>query len=245
MQYTKKFRSHGIDEKDFRIVKSIFQNPKGSTEISEEINIPRPTVLFRLNKMLERGLVKKGGKRPDIKWLPSKVCLNIIENNGEVLNENKTRGITNIENRLKRFLKGAENKRVFYLKNTSYIRNADKKFSINYKKAADKLILKGGIVQEGVTSISGSIYYKRIELDRRPDYIKKMVSWVVVDDEYIDKEDSFLILEDTVLVINLEEEYLKEIRSMTLSKMIITHIRNLSRMGKKINLSRFIKEECI
>ena len=244
MQYTKRFRSHGIDEKDFKILKRIFKSPKGSTEISDEVSMPRPTVLFRLNKMSDRGLIIKSGSRPYIKWSPSKVCFNIIENDGNPITESKTKGIVNIENRLKRLLEEACNKRVFYLKNVSYIRNADKKFSKDYKNSADYLILKGNVLQEGITSISGSVYYRKMDPERRPLNIKKMVSWIVVDDEYIDDEDSFLILEDTVLIINLEKEYLKEVRSSTLAKMIISQIRNLSRMGKKINLSRFIKEEC-
>lgn len=243
MQYTKRLRSHGIDAKDFKILQKILDEPKGSTDISEESSIPRPTVLFRLNKMSDRGLVIKGGVRPIINWSPSKTCLKILNGSEGALTENKTKGILNIEKRLKRLFEEAERKRIYYLQNYNHLRNSDEKLSDEYKKVSDFLIVNGKVIQEGVTSTSGGIYYRKMEISRRPENIKKMISWVIVDDEYMDNEDSFFVLGDRVFIINLEKEYLKEIESATLSGIIINHIKNLSRMGRKIDISRFIKSD--
>ncbi len=242
MKYSKKYKALGLDKKDFDILKKIINEPRRSFDISNEVGITRSTILFRLNRLMNKGLVEKEGKRPSIIWKATDEAYSIISvDDQKVENEIAIAGIENIEHKLKEFILSSRNKRIYFIESKDHIRYNKEKMSDSFFESVRKSGALKTIIQEGVSPESALPEILKHHGSKKFNK-DKMISWSVIPDDYLDIKDTFYASGSKVLIVNLKEETLIELENESLAYVIKNHVGILSRLGRKVGFSDFIQK---
>lgn len=240
MKFKEANRLYGLNKDDFRIIKLLADEPKSSFYVSKKLKKPRSTILFRLNKLAERGAVKKIGARPNVFW-ESKIEISSANSSHSQINNNSETithsGISQVEKIWIKIIEDLKGK-LYFLETPHLSKNLNSKLSESFLIRCRRAVIKNKVIQEGVTSMSAlTKKSKESHVDK-----DKMISWSIVPDEKIPFHDSFIVRSDRVFIINLDEDKITEIRNKSLSILVIQNIKSIARHGKKVSFSKAVED---
>lgn len=239
----------GINTKENKIINRLEEkSPAKVTDIAKNINTPRTTVYFLLNKLEDREIVEKikianhyewqlisnldfsqklekilklSGKSKDVEIHSGQD--KIIEAYEQILNFNKTNRIYTIQGN-----KSAKHaiERI----------NKQKLYDIHQKTKKDKIIIEGIIGQSSLK------LFKQMSSSDLQSHFGRPVIAYVVPDKYVDFDVDIIIHKNTVMLINFKNETVIINKEGFLTDLIKSLYSLMIDQSDKIDLNKYIKE---
>lgn len=227
------------------------------TEISLQTRVKRTTVNFLLNKLLERGIIKKTKVIGHFEWqladdnhlaekinslygffnlTLSKALINLPDIGVEIFKSQKA-----IEDAYYQSLKINKNNRVYAIQGNKSIR-AQKSLNQTYLNDIQKQLKQKKIIIEGIVGKKSLEYFDNLPLYLLKNYENRLTVAYLINDELVDFDLDILILDKEVLLINYEKKLTVKIKNGSIRLAIKALYETMKFSSRKIDLNSYLKK---
>lgn len=227
------------------------------TIISRQTGVKRTTVNFLLNKLAERGIIKKHKIIGHYEWqladenhlaekinalygffnlTLSKALINLPDIGVEIFKSQSA-----IEDAYRQSLKINKGSRVYAIQGNKSIK-AQKSLSYKYLNEIQNQFKQKKIIIEGITGEKSLRFFDDLPLSLLKDYENRLVVVYLIEDELIDFDMDILILDKEVILINFEKKLVIKIKNDTIRTVIKALYDTMKFSARKIDLNSYLRE---
>ncbi len=251
MHYTNNLKTLGIEEKDFKILKFLFENEENpdntSSILSRMIDLPRTSVSFRLDNLEKRFLVKNKKGNKERFWSLTQQAKNILRKESkEKIHIEKVEGLGNLVKVFESILENKNNERIYVIEPSGQVEKYQNKvkqgelLKINLKLL--DLFKNKEHISETVTGEKSLEVLKTVPKEILKEMWGRATIINLVSDEYLSFSDYILVYFGKVYFLNLAKETGIIVSDKNFAESIKNTIINLTKFGRKINLNEYIKK---
>jgi len=226
------------------------------TVISRQTGVKRTTVNFLLNKLVERGIIKKTKVIGHFEWqladehhLAEKInalygffnlslsdaLINLPDIGVEIFKSQAA-----IENAYRQSLKINKNSRVYAIQGNKSIK-AQKSLSYSYLNNIQNQLKQKKIIIEGIVGEKSLKYFDDLPIYLLRTYENRLVVTYLIRDELIDFDMDILILDKEVILINFGKILVVKIRNDSIRQAVKALYEIMKFTARKIDLNFYLK----
>lgn len=226
------------------------------TALSRQTGVKRTTVNFLLNKLANRGIIKKTKIAGHFEWrltnennlaekinslygffnlTLSRALINLPDIGVEVFKSQAA-----ILDAYHQSLKINKNSRVYAIQGNKSIK-AQKSLSYGYLNDIQNSFKQKRIIIEGIVGEKSLQYFDNLPLSLLQTYKNRLVVTYLLQDELIDFDMDILILDKEVILINFEKKIVVKIRNDSIRTVIKALYETMKFSARKIDLNYYLK----
>ncbi|MFA6227731.1 MAG: winged helix-turn-helix domain-containing protein [Patescibacteria group bacterium] len=226
------------------------------TAISRKTEVKRTTVNFLLNKLLERGIIKKTKIGGHFEWrladennlaekinslygffnlTLSRALINLPDIGVEIFKSQAA-----VLNAYRQSLKINKNSRVYAIQGNKSVK-AQKSLSYGYLNDIQNQFKQKKIIIEGVAGESSLEYFSDLPLYLLKTYENRLTVMYLVSDGLIDFDMDILILDKEVVLINFEKKIVVKIKNDSIRLALKALYETMKFSARKIDLNHYLK----
>jgi len=226
------------------------------TALSRQAGVKRTTVNFLLNKLLERGIIKKTKIGGHFEWrladenhlaekinslygffnlTLSKALINLPDIGVEVFKSQAA-----ILDAYRQSLKTNKNSRVYAIQGNKSVK-AQKSLSSDYLNDIQNQFKQKKIIIEGIAGESSLEYFNDLPLYLLKTYENRLTVMYLISDGLIDFDMDILILDKEVILINFEKKIVVKIKNDSIRLALKALYETMKFSAQKIDLNNYLK----
>lgn len=262
MELTKEnFRLFGLTFAELRVLNGLMSGKTMNiSELSRISRVNRTTILPVLLRLKKRGLARvvRVGKHKEWKMAALPAIKKIVGEQVSLLEKEKPmltgidtrdvgiavyKGIRQIKAAYEKMLDLSKTERVYFIQSFRSAKLSLEKLEAGYLMDFHKKFKKAHIIMEGAAGENILSLYKNLTLRELESYKERMVIAFLTPDKYTNFATDIIIMRDTVLLVNLEDEFVVFIKNKGLTEIFKSVFSLYRDNGRKINLSTLLDEE--
>ncbi len=255
------FRLFGLTSAELGVLNCLISGETMNiSELSRTSKINRTTILPVLLRLKKRGLARivQVGKHKEWKMAALPVIKKIMANHISVLEKKETmltgidtrdvgiavyKGVHQIKAAYEKMLDLSKTERVYFIQSFKSAKLSVEKLEAGYLEDFHEKFKKAHIIMEGIAGENVLSLYKTLTLRELKSYRDRMIIAFLIPDKYTNFATDIIILRDTVLLVNLEDEFVVFIKNKELTEIFKSVFSLYRDNGRKINLNTLLDEE--
>ncbi len=264
MELTKEnFRMFGLTSAELKVLNGLFPGKTMNiSELSKVAKVNRTTILPVLLRLKKRGLARivQVDKHKEWKMTALPVIKKMVADHTALLERKEImllgidtrdvgiavyKGVRQIKAAYEKMLDLSKTERVYFIQSYRSAKLSLEKLEAGYLNEFHDKFKKAHIIMEGIAAENVLSLYKTLTPEELGSYRDRMVIAYLVPDKYMEFATDIIVMRDTVLLVNLEDEFVIFMKNCEMAGIFRSIFQLYKDHGAKIDLNSVLEHEIL